>query len=257
MDKTDFYSYFQEGLKKSSLSLTLNTNTLFNFHSYLEILQDYNQKINLTSIVMPEKIIEKHFIESLMLYPYLYYIFKDDSNDFKDKDLKSLQNKQILDIGTGAGFPGMPLKIILPDTKFVLIESIKKKANFLEEVKKQLKLELLEILPDRAEDLGQNSSYREKLDIVVSRAVGTLSFLIELSLPFLKTQGIAIFPKGMEIDIELSEAKKALKALNGEIALIDKYRLPHNQQLGQVVIIRKKTNTPSCFPRKMPKVGKF
>ena len=204
------------------------------FYDYMIQILEWNQKINLTSITNEKEFIIKHFIDSLTVNKYL-------------------EGKQsIIDIGTGAGFPGMPLKIVNKENKIVLVDSINKKLNVIRNINERIKLDNLEIIHSRAEDLGINSQYREKFDVATTRAVSNLSTILEYMLPFVKVGGLAICMKGPNYEDELKLATKAISVLGGkleknetpEMAMLRERELQRN-----LVIIKKIKNTPNKYPR--------
>ncbi|MCD6362772.1 MAG: 16S rRNA (guanine(527)-N(7))-methyltransferase RsmG [Synergistetes bacterium] len=202
------------------------------FKKYLKLLME--TPFNITSIKSPDLIIYRHFIDSLKLALFL--------------DFSSFET--VLDIGSGAGFPGVPLKIIHPQLKLTLLESSRKKALFLKSLVSELELAGVEVLWQRAEDLGRASEKRESYDLVVARALASLRVLLELSLPLLKIGGILVAYKGKKLKKEIEEAKKALKLLNGTIERVEEYIIKGIDFKGNLVFIKKEASTPSKFPRR-------
>ena len=198
----------------------------------MELLLEWNEKINLTAIVEPRDVILKHFVDSLTI-------------------CKELQkNKTLADIGTGAGFPGIPVKILRPDLDITLIDSLNKRVNFLTMVIEALKLEKIIALHGRIEDFGKNKKYREKFDYVTSRAVANLSTLSEYMIPLVKIGGKCICMKGSNIDEELKNAEKAIKILGGKIEKVDTFLLPDTDMGRNIILIKKEKATPNKYPRK-------
>lgn len=210
----------------------LTEDQLENFFKYMNLLLEWNEKINLTAITDVDDIILKHFIDSMTV---LKYIEKD---------------KSIIDVGTGAGFPGIPIAIMREDVKITLLDSLNKRINFLNEVCSELKINNIETIHGRAEEAGQNKQYREKYDIAVSRAVANMTTLSEYLIPFVKVGGICICMKGSEIDHELEQAKFAIKELGGKIEKVEKFNLPDSDIERNIVIIKKIKPTPNRYPRK-------
>lgn len=217
-------------LKK--INIEIKEEKLKLFYEYMKMLLEWNEKINLTAITDEKEIILKHFIDSLTINKYI-----------KKEDI-------VMDMGTGAGFPGIPLKIINADTRFVLVDSLNKRINFLAEVKENLELDKLNLLHTRAEDLGNNAEYREKMDLVVSRAVANLRTLSEYTLPFVKKGGIFISMKGPNIQEEIEISKKAIEILGGKIEKIENLKLADNDMERNIIVIRKEKETPRKYPRK-------
>lgn len=210
------------------------------FYTYLRMLQEYNKKINLTAITDDKEVIIKHFIDSLTCL---------EVNIFS-------KGCMVVDVGTGAGFPGVPIKIVRPDIKILLIETLNKRVIFLQELVKALNLEGVDIIKSRAEDSGQNKEYREKYDIAISRAVAKLSVLSEYCMPLVKPDGYFLSMKGPNIDEELNEARNAIKILGGEIKEIKTAVLPETEVKYNLVLINKIKKTPTKYPRKAGKPSK-
>ena len=230
MELEEFTKIFNNCLEK--LNLTLTEEQIEKFYNYMNLLIEWNKKINLTAIVEPKDIILKHFIDSLTIEKYIK------------------KGETIIDVGTGAGFPGIPLKIAREDLKITLADSLNKRINFLNEVINKLDLKNIETIHTRAEELGKNKKYREKFDIATSRAVANMSTLSEYLIPFIKVEGKCICMKSSDIDTELENAKKAINILGCEIESKDKFNLPNSDLGRSVIILRKVKNTPSKFPRK-------
>jgi len=222
---------FVEGLK--SLNIELSDNQMNQFLKYYEMLVEKNKVMNLTAITEFDEVIEKHFLDSLQIAQYV---------DINNKDIS------LIDVGTGAGFPGVPLKIAFPNIKVVLLDSLNKRINFLNEVIEVLGLENIAALHGRAEDYGKDPEYREQFDYCVSRAVANMCSLSEYCLPFVKVGGSFIPYKSGNIDEELVNAKKAVFLLGGKIDKVEKFVLEENQR--SFVFIKKEKNTGKKYPRK-------
>ena len=210
----------------------LNVSQKNKFNKYLELLQEWNNKINLTAITEKEEIELKHFYDSLTISKYI----KSGSS--------------LIDVGTGAGFPGIPLKIKDESIKLTLLDSLNKRLIFLEEVEKKLELKNVVNIHGRAEDYGKDKKYREKYDYATSRAVARLSVLVEYLLPFEKVGGYCICMKGPNIEEEIKDAEKAIRVLGGEIEKIDNFKLENDDNERNIIIIKKVKNTPKQYPRK-------
>lgn len=225
---------FDEIFKKlaKEINLDIDKSKIVKFYEYMNLLLEWNEKINLTAITEQNDIILKHFIDCLTIKKYL-----------KDND-------KIVDIGTGAGFPGIPLAIMSEANKFTLVDSLNKRVNFLNDVKEKIDLKNIEAIHSRAEEFGQNKIYREKYDIAVSRAVANLSVLLEYLLPTVKVGGKIICMKGSQVQDEINEAKYALKELGGVIKLTDEFCLPETDMKRNIIVIEKIKNTPKKYPRK-------
>lgn len=230
MEKDEFFYKLQNQAQKIDINLT--NKQLNEFYTYMNLLIEWNKNINLTAITEPEEIIKKHFIDSLTI----------SKNIQKDSS--------IIDVGTGAGFPGIPLKIVREDINVVLLDALNKRLNFLNEVIKENKLENIETVHFRAEEIGKNKKYREKYDIATSRAVAQLNILAEYLLPLVKIGGKCICMKGSNVEEELKNSKKAITILGGEIEKIEEFILPDSDIKRNVIIIKKVNSTPAKYPRK-------
>ncbi len=211
----------------SPLRPDLSSAQLDQFETYYAMLADWNTRVNLTAITEPEDVAKKHFLDSLAAAPYLK------------------ANAAVADVGTGAGFPGLPLLILRPDLKLTLIDSLQKRLVFLEAVLKELKLSA-ELVHARAEDAGQNPKYREKFDVALTRAVSGLPVLCELTLPLVKVGGVSIAYKGDSAE-ELSASKNALSVLH---ATAERVIVPADYGARELVILTKTGTTPKQYPRK-------
>ena len=210
------------------------------FYSYYKLLTEWNEKINLTAITSEDDVALKHFIDSLN--SNLTGIIKDDMD--------------VIDIGTGAGFPGLPLKINQPSINLTLVDSLNKRISFLNTVISDLNLQNVRTVHSRAEDLGVNKDFREKFDVCVSRAVANLSTLSELCLPFVKCGGYFVSLKGPKAPEELETAKKAVSILGGEFFDLVNYNISDTDLNHNIIIIKKISQTPTKYPRKAPKPAK-
>lgn len=222
---------FCEKLKERFLSynIELTDEQICLFEKYYNMIIEWNEKFNLTAITDEDEVIEKHFVDSVLPYEILP------------------QNAKIIDIGAGAGFPSIPLKIIRPDLNFLLIDSVNKKITFITEVINNFDLSGIIALHTRIEDLAINPAYRETFDICVSRAVARLNTLAEYSLPFVKIGGKMIAYKSKQIEDEMFEARKAIKLFGGEIKEVSINNLENGDR--NVLVIEKVTATPEKFPR--------
>ena len=230
MEKEEFFRKMQE--KSKDLGVSFFVEQLEQFFEYMKLLIEWNEKINLTAITEPDEIILKHFIDSIT-------ILKEIKNDAR-----------IVDVGTGAGFPGIPLSIMNPTPKITLVDSLNKRLIFLQEVVKKLKLENIEIVHARAEELGQNKKYRESFDVATSRAVANLSTLSEYLIPLVRINGKVISMKAGDTQDEIDGAKKAIKVLGGKIEKVDEFNLPQTDIRRTIILIKKEEKTPNKYPRK-------
>ncbi len=228
MDFVSFYKDMAEKLKKIGINiLEEEANQLY---VYMQLLLEWNQKMNLTAITAPEEIINKHFVDSMTIKKYI-------------KD-----NQTIVDVGTGAGFPGIPLAIMQLGNQFTLVDSLNKRITFLEEVKKDINLVNIKNVHSRVEDFAK--TYRESYDIATSRAVASLPVLLEYVLPLVKIGGRCICMKGSVVKEELENAKKSLYILGGKVQKIEEFTLPDTDIKRTIIMIEKVKKTPEKYPRK-------
>ena len=224
------FDKFVEECKKISLELT--EKQLEQFRVYYEMLVEKNKVMNLTGITEWDEVLEKHFLDSISLIRVV--------------DLQ--QELSVMDMGTGAGFPGIPLKIAFPNLKVTLADSLNKRVNFLQEVIDALELENIEAVHGRAEDLARDKKYREQYDLSVSRAVANLSTLSEYCLPFVKIGGQFISYKSGEVEGEVAGSKSAVFLLGGKVKDVVKFELGESGR--SFVVIDKVKGTPKTYPRK-------
>ena len=223
-------------LRKSldKLGVTYTENQINMFRQYYEILIEWNKKMNLTAITDLEDVILKHFVDSLLVCSF--FKFTDEI--------------QMIDIGTGAGFPGIPIKILNPDCRIVLLDSLNKRINFLKIVIDTLGLKNIECIHGRAEDVSREKNYRSKFNYSVSRAVANLSTLSEYCIPFLKTGGKFLAYKSDRSDEEIIQSENAVKTLNSEITEIKEILIPDTDIKRKIVIITNKGPVNNRYPRK-------
>lgn len=223
---------FDDKLEKLGIELTSVQQN--QFLKYYELLVEWNKVMNLTGITEYEEVNEKHFIDSLSIV--------------KAIDLQKIST--VIDIGTGAGFPGIPLKIAFPHLQVVLLDSLNKRIKFLDAVIDELGLQEINTIHGRAEDFARQKEYREQFDLVVSRAVANLSSLSEYCLPYAKIGGIFLPYKSGEIDEELQSSMNAIKLLGGELRQVIKFELPGTEIRRSFVYIDKVKQTAKKYPRK-------
>ena len=225
---------FAEKLEKiaKEIDIMLDKKQIEKFYKYMNLLLEWNEKINLTAITDPDEIILKHFIDSITISKYIK------------------ENTKLIDVGTGAGFPGIPLKIIREDVEVVLLDSLQKRVNFLQETINKLELTKINAIHFRVEEFAKNKEQREKFDYATSRAVANLATLSEYLIPLVKLNGYCICMKGPEIQEELEKSKNAISILGGTIDDVKKFYLPQSDIVRNIVLIKKEKLTPSKYPRK-------
>lgn len=228
---------FYDGLNE--LGISLSEMQIQQFIDYYELLVEKNKVMNLTAITDFKDVIIKHFIDSLSI-----------------AKCQALTNEKILDVGTGAGFPGIPLKIVYPEIDLVLLDSLNKRLIFLNEVIEKLGLKKVQTLHGRAEDYAKMVNHREKYDLCVSRAVAKLSSLAEYCLPYVKKDGFFISYKSGKVEEELSFSKNALNILGGKLDQVKEFTLPGTDIERTLVVIRKTSITPKNYPRSAGKPSK-
>lgn len=229
MDLNSFKEEMQINLK--ALGLELNDEQIKIFYDFMNLLIEKNKVMNLTGITEPKEVILKHFIDSLTALNYI-----DKGNT-------------VIDVGTGAGFPGLPLKMVENSLEITLLDSLNKRINFLNEVIEKTNLEKIKTIHGRAEEFGKNFEYREKYDIAISRAVAPLNILLEYMLPFVKVGGKCICMKGNNCDDEIEIAKNAIKILGGKIEKVEKFNLPNSDNKRTILMIKKVKKSDKQYPR--------
>lgn len=208
--------------------------TIERFDHYRELLVTWNKVMNLTSIVEKDEVEIKHFLDSIACI----------TDELPNENIK------VIDVGTGAGFPGLPIKILYDNIHLTLLDSLNKRINFLEEVVDKLNLDHVECIHGRAEDFGKDEDYREKYDVTVSRAVADLAVLAEYCLPFVKVGGYFISQKSKKVKDEIISAEKALETLGGKVEKIVQVNVPYLEAERYLVVIKKVKETPDKYPRR-------
>ncbi len=225
----------------SNYNIEVNSEQIEKFDNYYRLLIEWNKKINLTAIINYEDVIKKHFLDSILLLKVY------------SKDL--FTSKNIIDVGTGAGFPGLPLAIMLPDAEFTLVDSLNKRIEFLKEVIDILKINNITLIHSRAEELGIDPDHREKYDICVSRAVAALPLLLEYCSPFIKKEGVLYLYKSLKVEEEIESSKNSLFILNCSIN--NKILLAEEEDYQRCILeIKKENYTPDKYPRRPGKAKK-
>lgn len=223
---------FIDTLKESGITLT--DKQIKQFGTYFEMLVEWNEKINLTAVTEKEEVYLKHFFDSLT--PSFYIDFNEIET--------------ICDVGAGAGFPSIPLKIVYPHLQITIVDSLNKRIKFLNELAASLDLDKVNFVHDRAETFGKSQQYRESFDLVTARAVARLSVLSELCLPLVKKGGQFVALKGSQGNEELEDAQFAISVLGGEVKTVNEFTLPLEESMRQIITIDKLRQTPKKYPRK-------
>ncbi|MCD8778077.1 16S rRNA (guanine(527)-N(7))-methyltransferase RsmG [Mammaliicoccus sciuri] len=223
---------FIDTLKESGI--TLSDKQISQFETYFEMLVEWNEKINLTAVTEKEEVYLKHFFDSVT--PSFYIDFNEIET--------------ICDVGAGAGFPSIPLKIVYPHLQITIVDSLNKRIKFLNELAASLDLDKVNFVHDRAETFGKSQQYRESFDLVTARAVARLSVLSELCLPLVKKGGQFVALKGSQGNEELEDAQFAISVLGGEVKTVNEFTLPLEESMRQIITIDKLRQTPKKYPRK-------
>ena len=233
----------RELLKQGALQLgiTLSEEQLDQFFIYHKLRVEWNQKMNLTAITEERDVVIKHFLDCLS----------------GASIIREIEGASVADIGTGAGFPGMVLKIVLPDHPFVLIDSLNKRITFLETVVRELGLQNVQLIHGRAEELAHVELHREKYDVVVSRAVAAMPVLLEYSLGYVKKNGIFLAYKGPALEQELEDAQHALKVLKARVESAVQAEIPYGDYSHTLAVIRKYGEISKTYPRSQAKIKKM
>ena len=219
----------------SKCNFKLNENQINQFNQYFTSLIETNKKVNLTRITEKDDVYLKHFFDSITPLFTFGEIFT--------------KSRTLCDVGAGAGFPSIPLKIMVPELRVTIVDSLGKRLNFLQELVTQLDLKNVALVHGRAEDVGQNKQYREQFDIVTARAVANMAVLSEYCLPLVKKNGNFIALKGPKAEDELNSSQKALKTLGGKTIAVKELQLPHSSEDRTLILVKKVQATPKKYPR--------
>lgn len=230
MKEKEFKEIMNDNVK--TLGIKLSNLQLEQFYKYMNILIEWNKVMNLTGITETNEIITKHFIDSLTIL-----------NNINE-------NSTLIDVGTGAGFPGIPIKIILPQTEIVLLDSLNKRIKFLDEIIEKLQLKNIKTIHGRAEDYGKDKNHREKYDFAVARAVAPLNILLEYLIPFVKIGGKCICMKGSNGEEEILKSKNAINILGGNLIKTEKFFIPNTDIKRMIIQVSKIKGTNNKYPRK-------
>ncbi|MBI0033703.1 16S rRNA (guanine(527)-N(7))-methyltransferase RsmG [Lactobacillus sp. M0396] len=219
----------------SKRNFKLNENQINQFNQYFTSLIETNKKVNLTRITEKDDVYLKHFFDSITPLFTFGEIFT--------------KSQTLCDVGAGAGFPSIPLKIVVPELRVTIVDSLGKRLKFLQELVTQLDLKNVALVHGRAEDVGQNKQYREQFDIVTARAVANMAVLSEYCLPLVKKNGNFIALKGPKAEDELNSSQKALKTLGGKTTAVKELQLPHSSEDRTLILVKKVQATPKKYPR--------
>ena len=219
----------------SKRNFKLNEKQINQFNQYFTSLIETNKKVNLTRITEKDDVYLKHFLDSITPLFTFGEIFT--------------KSRTLCDVGAGAGFPSIPLKIMVPELRVTIVDSLGKRLNFLQELVTQLDLKNVALVHGRAEDVGQNKQYREQFDIVTARAVANMAVLSEYCLPLVKKNGNFIALKGPKAEDELNSSQKALKTLGGKTTAVKELQLPHSSEDRTLILVKKVQATPKKYPR--------
>lgn len=230
MEQKEFIKIMKDNL--NTINVNLSDAQIMQFYKYMNLLIEWNTVMNLTAITDAKEIITKHFIDSLTILKHIE------------------DNSKIIDVGTGAGFPGIPIKIAYPNTKVILLDSLNKRIKFLNETIKKLELHEIEAIHGRAEEYGRNKDYRESFDIAVARAVAPLNVLIEYLIPFVKINGKCLCMKGANSQEEIEKSIKAIDLLGGEFKETEEFTLLNTDMKRRIIEVQKKSHTENKYPRK-------
>lgn len=234
----NYFELIEEACK--NLKIELNEKKYNQFIKYMELIIEWNKKINLTAITDEDEIIKKHFIDSIKVL------------EFKPV----IGSKNLIDIGTGAGLPGIPIKIMLPELEVTLLDSLNKRILFLDEVIKELQLNGIKAVHGRAEEMAHKKEYRENYDIAISRAVANLSVLSEYCIPYVKENGYFIAMKGPALEEEMNESGNAIPLLGGKVEKVEKVFIEKADLNHNILLVKKVKRTNDIYPRKQSSINK-
>lgn len=237
-DNREYYNILDTAA--DNIGLSFDDKKYEQFIKYKDLLKEWNEKVNLTAIKDDEGIIKKHFIDSMKI--------------FKFQPLKNA--KKVIDIGTGGGFPGIPMKIIKPDIDIVLLDSLKKRINVLEDILYKIDIKDVTAMHGRAEEFGVDPQHRQQYDAVVSRAVANLAVLSEFCIPYVKVGGYFLAMKGPAAEEEIKAAKNAISTLGGKLEEVIEVEIEDSDLNHNLVVIKKVKNTPKQYPRKAGSITK-